>query len=317
MPTNMIDRSAAGALIPDEYVREIFKAVTENSAALALMRRLPNMSRKETKLAVTSALATAGFIGGDTGLKPLSSAGWINKIITAEEIAVIIPIPEAVLDDADYDIWAEVKPQIIEAFGKVIDAAMFFGVDAPTSWPAGVVPAAVAAGKSIALGTADDIALDVSDGMSLVETSGYEVTGFAAAMSTKAQLRGLRDLSNALLFQPSLTVGTPATLYGQPIHYPRNGAWDASQALMLGGDFKQAVYAVRQDMTYKLLTEAVITDSNNEIIYNLAQQDMVALRCVMRLGWQLPNPINRMDENATTRYPFFVLQPAAQPDPAP
>ena len=309
MANNIITRSDAGALIPEEYVRGIFKAVAQNSAALSLMRRLPNMSRKETKLAITSALATAGFVNGDTGLKALSSAAWKNKVITAEEIAVIIPIPEAVLDDAEYDIWSEVKPQIVEAFGKVIDSAMFFGVDAPATWPTGLVPGAIAANKAVELGTAEDIALDVSDGMSSVETSGYEVTGFAAAVSTKSNLRGLRDNTNALLFQPSLTAGTPATLYGQPIHYPRNGAWDASQALMLGGDFSQAVYAVRQDITYKVLDQAVISDADGNIIYNLAQQDMVALRCVMRLGWQLPNPINRMDPNDTTRYPFFVLQP--------
>jgi hypothetical protein len=27
----------------------------------------------------------------------------------------------------------------------------------------------------------------------------------------------------------------------------------------------------------------------------------------MRLGWQLPNPINRVNQNDATRYPFAVL----------
>ena len=59
-----------------------------------------------------------------------------------------------------------------------------------------------------------------------------------------------------------------------------------------------------------MLTEAVIQDGSGTIVYNLAQQDMVALRAVMRLGWQLPNPINRVNTNASTRYPFSVLAPA-------
>ena len=34
-------------------------------------------------------------------------------------IAVIAPIPEAVLDDVDYDIWGEIRPLIEEEFGRL------------------------------------------------------------------------------------------------------------------------------------------------------------------------------------------------------
>ena len=44
-------------------------------------------------------------------------------------------------------------------------------------------------------------------------------------------------------------------------------------------------------------------------MYNLAQQDMVALRAVFRVAWQVPNPINRVNENSSTRYPFSALVP--------
>ena len=309
MATNdFISRTDTDALIPIQDAKEIISAVKQQSAALSLLKKLPNMTSKQTRLPILSALATAGFINGDTGLKAVSKAAWSNKFITAEEIAVIIPVPEAVLDDAEYDIWGELKPQIVEEFGRVIDGAVFFEKDKPASWPTGIVAGAVAAGKVAILGTGDDIAADVNELMGAVEESGYDVSGFAAAISVKSKLRGLRDNTGAVLFQPSLTAGTPATLYGQPIHYPKNGSWDTSEALMVGGDFNQAVYAIRQDITYKVLDQAVISDGDGKIVFNLAQQDMVALRCVMRLGWQLPNPINRMDKNDTTRYPFAVLK---------
>src|SRR5690606_31488635 len=94
------------------------------------------------------------------------------------------------------------------------------------------------------------------------------------------------------IFLRTMQAAADYELDGSPVIFPVNGSMDASQALMFTGDWSQLVYAMRQDMTWKILTEAVIQDGAGNIIYNLAQQDMVALRAVMRLGWQLPNPIN-------------------------
>ena len=312
MPNNnIITRSDAEALIPVEESKEIITAVRQSSAALSLMRKLPNMTAKQRTLPVLSSLPVAGFVNGDNGLKAVSAAAWDKKIITAEEIAVIIPIPEAVLDDAQYDVWAELKPSIVEAFGKVIDAAIFFSVNKPTSWENGIVTSAISKGNVITRSNVSDIVQDINLLMGKVEADGFDVTGFAGDISNKSSLRGLRDQNGGLLFQPSLTADTPSTLYAQPINYVKNSSWDKTQALLVGGDFSQAVYAIRQDMTYKILDQAVISDGDGRIIYNLAQQDMVALRCVMRLGWQLPNPVTALNPDGTTRYPFAVLAPQA------
>jgi hypothetical protein len=36
---------------------------------------------------------------------------------------------------------------------------------------------------------------------------------------------------------------------------------------------------------------------------------MIALRAVMRLAWQIPNPVNKINPTAGTRYPIGVLTP--------
>ena len=142
---NQITRSNAEALIPQQISDEIIQALPTQSIALRLMRPMPRMTSKQTKIPVMTGLATAGFVTGDSGQKPTTNLTWDNVLITAEELAVMVPIPEAVLADASYDIWAEARPRIVEALGKAIDQAVFFGVNKPTSWPAGLVPGAVTA----------------------------------------------------------------------------------------------------------------------------------------------------------------------------
>lgn len=275
------------------------------------------MTRKQQRMPVLSFLPLAYFVSGEAdtdGQKQTTELKWANKYINAEEIAVIVPIPEAVLDDTDYDIWGEAKPLIQQAFGKVIDAAAFFGTNAPSTWPTDIVTAAIAAGNSVALGTGEDVYDDLfnENGVfATVEADGYGVDKCVAATTMKAKLRGLRDANGQPLYMKSMTDKNTYELEGAEVMYPRNGAFDATTALMICGQSKEAVYSIRQDITYKVLDQAVIQDSAGDIVFNLAQQDMVALRAVMRIGWQVPNPINAMQPTEASRYPFGVLTPAS------
>ena len=118
---NIIDRTGAESLIPTQEANEIIQGTIAQSAVLSRGRKLANMTSKQYKMPVLDMLPIAYFVNGDTGAKKTTKQAWDKKFITAEEIAVIVPIPEAVLDDSEYDIWAEVKPRVTEAFGKVID----------------------------------------------------------------------------------------------------------------------------------------------------------------------------------------------------
>ena len=323
LDAKMISRTDADALIPVEYSREIIQNVPQRSRLLPLMRRLPNMSSKQYTIPVLATLPQAAFVNGEpngttntAGQKSTTNAEWDGLTLTAEELAVIVPIPEAVLADADYDIWGELRPQIEEAFGIAIDAAILNGTNKPTSWPTAIIPGAKAASNTVAVGTnkdkdlASDI-IGVGGLMDKVESDGYRVNGFFGAGSFEAQLRDLRTTDNSFLYIPSMTSGVPSTILGRPVQYDNQGIFNTTEALMVAGDFTKAVYSIRQDMTYKVLTEAVIQNTDGTIAYNLAQQDMVALRCVMRLGVQIANPITRANATSSTRYPFAVLTPEA------
>lgn len=310
---NIIDRTGAETLIEEQLSNEIIQGAVEQSAVLTMGRKLPNMTSKQYRMPVLDMLPLAYFVNGDTGMKQTTKMQWDKKIITAEEIAVIVPIPEAVLDDSNYDIWGEVQPRVVEAFGKVIDGAVIFDINKPSTWRDGIVTTATDAEAVVTL---DDDLYDSIMGengvIAKVEESGYFVNGHMADISMRAKLRGLRDSTGNPIFKSDMQGGTSYSLDGSPMTFPRNGAFDKSKALMISGDFSQLVYAIRQDITFKLLDQAVIQDpSTDEIVYNLAQNDMVALRAVMRLGWEIPNPINSIQPDAESRCPFAILKAGA------
>src|SRR5690348_13079505 len=114
-------------LVPTPVSAQIISEMPQSSAVLSLARRV-TMSSKTSRQPVLSVLPTAYFVTGDTGLKQTSKADWENVTLVAEELAVIVPIPEAYLDDAQVPVWDAVRPSIVEAFGAKIDAATLFGL---------------------------------------------------------------------------------------------------------------------------------------------------------------------------------------------
>ncbi len=319
-----IPRSGAEALMPEEFQRDIIQNAPEQSSIMTLGYRAPDMSRAQRRIPVLSVLPMAYFSNpgptarsdnSDIARKKITRMMWENKYLDAEELNVIVAIPESVLDDSDYDIWAEVRPKLIEAYGLAFDRAVLYGENAPAIWPSNIVAAATAAGNFVALGTGADIYDDIlgEDGIiAKVEEDGFMVEGHVAAMQMRGKLRGLRDSQGQPIFKSLYKEGVQgATRYeidGEQCIFPKNGSIDPDQSLLVCGAWRQLVYAIRKDITWKILTEAIIQDpATGDILYNLPQQNMVALRSCMRIAWQVPNPINRLQEDEDERYPFAVL----------
>ena len=270
----MITRSDADALIETQVANELFEGTIRKSKALQLFRRLPNATSDKTKLRVLDSLPIAYFVDEttDNGRKNISKMAWDKKYINIAELAVIVPIKENVLNDSSIDIWAEVRPRIEEAFAKKIDNAMFFGVDKPTDWRKGLVPSIIEVGKEVNE-TANGLYSDINDVMTEVEESGYEVNGLIGGVGLKGKFRMMTDTTG----QPLNTT----EIGSLKRYFMDNGVWDKTKSTLIAGDFSQAVYQIRQDITYKILDQAVIQDpTDGSIMYNLPQEDMVALRVV-------------------------------------
>ena len=297
-----IVRNDVDALIETQVANEIFEGTIRQSKALSLFKRLPNATSDKTKLRVLDTLPVSYFVDEteDNGRKNITKMAWDKKFINIAELAVIVPIKENLLNDSSIDIWAQVRPRVEEAFARKIDDAMFFGVGKPTEWRAGLVPSITSVGAEVDE-TENGLYSDINDVMTKVEESGYNVNAILGGVGLKGKFRMMVDKNG----QPLNTTEIGSLRR----EFMDNGVWDKTKSTLIAGDFNQAVYQIRQDITYKVLTEAVIQDpSDGSILYNLAQDDMVALRVVMRLGWEIPNPVNAENETEA-RFPFASLKP--------
>jgi len=335
--SDVITRAAdAVALIREEVEPDIFKSVPEASFVMRLARRLRDMSTHETTLRVTDGLATAYFthgggaaVDGDTGRIQTSEVTWDEVLIRAAKLAVIVPIPKDVfadVSDADggYNLWTEIRPSMIEALGIAFDAAVIHGTNAPTDWPisgAGLLSLISSESQTVDYSTqaaaGDDlytmllgrISDDSGGVVTLVEEKGFQVNGHLCALAMRSRLRGCRDSTGQPIFA---AVADPTSKFkysidGESCLFPLNGALDATAVLDIAGDWQKLVYSLRKGVTFEVLKEASIYDSSDNLQYALAQDDLVALKVTMRLGWQLPRPDNRLD--TSTPCPFAALVP--------
>lgn len=305
---NLIQRSDVAVRIPQQVSNQMLTSLYATSVALAIGTRIP-LPAGSTRFPVLSALPQAYWVHGDTGLKQTSTMAWDDKFINVEELACIVPIPDNVLDDVDFDVWEEVRPAMESAISRRVDEAVFLG-GGPASFPDSLGEGAIAHSNTVARGTNNDAAggihADVSDLIALLEDEGYEPTGGIRRSGLKSIIRKTRIPAN------KIDQGISADdWYGAAMRQSLPGLWPSGSGAVeaIVGDFTQLVVGVRKDFDYKIITEGVITDDSTppQIIFNLPQQDMVAMRITFRMGFQVANPINYEQPDETERYAFGAL----------
>ena len=304
-----ITKADALALLARQDINEIINPTLSRSTALAAFRTI-RMSAGTASMPVLSALPTAGWVSesatAPAGVKPTSKAIWGTKSLVAEEMAVIVPVHENTLADSRFDLWAEIRPLVSQEFGRILDAAVFFGTNKPATWTdEALVPGAIAAGNAVEAGTGRDLGEDLNDAFGLVEDDGFDVNTAFSARFLRQQLRGIRDDNGQPVYLDSIrNDGNTSAIYGQDLWWVDNLAWDRDAALALVGDRSKVVLGIREDVSVKLLTEATVGG------INLAERDMVALRFKFRVAFATAYSLAG---KGATAYPFAVVEPAAGP----
>lgn len=265
--------------VPKEEAKGIIADVTRGSSIL----RLSNVDKMESdtkKFAVMTDGPGAYWVGEGERIQT-SKASWIFPEMHAKKLGVIIPVTREKMNDTRISVFGELRPRIAEAFYTTIDAACLFGTASP--FEKNLFQCATDAGNVFAASGAN-LDLDVSDAMALVEDAGLDVDGFAAHYGIKNALRKLRDANGNALYVPGVDQNR---FYEQPIEFVRNAGWDKTKADILGGAWKYSLVGIREGIEYQVLTEATlqsVTMSDGKPL-SLAENDMVAIKATMRLGY--------------------------------
>lgn len=271
-------KNELAGFVPTPQANDIIKDVTRGSSILR-MSKIENMTSEKKKFNVLVDGPGAYWVGEGERIQT-SGAQWIHPEIVAKKLAVIIPVTKEKLEDSTINVFSELRPDIAEAFYRAIDAACLFGTNSP--FTTNIMKSVTENNMTVTDNTNIDIA--VSDAMALVEENGYDPNGFIGRVGVKNMLRKLRDSNGA----PAYVNGTSGTeLYGRPIEFVRNGAWDNTKADLITGEWKYSIVGIRSGISYEILKEATLQgtlDTDGKPL-SLAEQDMVAIKATMRLGY--------------------------------
>ena len=280
LPDSIV-RADIEAAIREGYSGEFLKSAKGTSAVLQAVPT-QTMSNKTVKFSTRTERPTAGWVGDtdNTGIKPKSSIRWSYVSATAEEVAVIIPVHEDTIADADEDVLAEITAEGGAALGRVIDDAVLYGINKPVSWTSpDFLTSATNAGQlypvDVNAGATDLYGAHLAAAGALAD-KGVIVQRAIAAPSLRWELANLRDGDGGLL------VGGQQLPFQTT--YADNGVFDKDEALSFLIDQNHVRLGIRKQLEVKFSDQAYLTGTNGDG-FSLWERDMVALRFVMRVAY--------------------------------
>jgi hypothetical protein len=287
---DFITRAGAAAELPVQLVSELVTTTSEASIALTMAHQA-STTVGDSRVPVLSELPDAAWVTGDVGLKGVTTAEWKNEQLIAEELATIAVIPQNVVDDSQFGVWAAIRPLLAAAIARKFDDAVLFGQGAPASFPPGLVQQATTAGNVVD----GDVMADDADNPAyvlkaaqMVAEHGYNASAFAVARGWEQRAAAVR--SNALVWNPIGAASPFAAQLGGMGMRTRPLRWRANLADAIVADWLMVIVGLRKDITIEPFNSGVISDATGKVVQNLLQEDKIAVRVTFRAGYLLARP---------------------------
>ena len=286
-----INRTTNSMALPSEISSEILQKTQQESAVMRLARRVALPGRGLTIPVITGDPSAAWV--SETAAKPHSNGTPATKLMSAYKIAVIETFSNEFVRDAKA-LYDEMVRRLPLALAKVFDATVIGAVQAPgqnfDSFANCTAQSILNANNGTYLGL---VAADKD-----ISEHGGILTGFALSATARGLLLTAVDTTGRPLFLSSAAEGAVDRVLGVPAFF-NNGLYKAGTAAAgqtagtpavvgIAGDWTKAMYGTVAGVQIDVTDTATITGTANNQAYtiNLWQQNMVAVRAEIELGFR-------------------------------
>ena len=255
--------------------------------------RVMRMSAASESIPVIAFRPTAKFVNPQYGgRKPVTEIRWTAVEIRPEEIAATLPVPNAWIQDANFNVEGQVEREMANAVAYALDQAILFGNDAPASYPpGGVVAFADSAERHNAI-------LAVGDAMGDLEGKGILPDGIASGPAIGSALRDAYALHGEFDTAPA------QRLWGLPV--ARSLAWDAAASppdAIVGG-WNYLAIGIREDITFGRSTDGVLFNENGSVAASAFQDNVTLVKIYARIGCAIGMPAQAKPGAVQPQKPF-------------
>jgi HK97 family phage major capsid protein len=286
------DDAAAGLTIPTELRNEVLRVMENYGLARRDMMYLPFSGPGNSRTIPALGTSVSVFWTDEGGKKKSTQPKFSVVTQTLKKLAAIVPFTEEILEDSAINLTALVGQLFAEAVAKEEDIQFFAGTGSP--WT-GLLNNGSVNQVTEGAGEADDNLADELLRMQDATPSGAQNGAkYYFHRTWLSRVRKLKDENGQYIYQAP-AAGLPGTIWDKPYEtsdaFPSTSDVEAGDPFIMYGNLKMAaILGDKQQLRVKLLDQATITDSDDSTVLNLAEQDMVALRVVERVGYVLALP---------------------------
>jgi len=289
--TDVSDVSKAGYLIPAEFQAEVLRVMhNEYGVARRDMRYLPFTGPGDTRTIPKLGTSVSVNWTNEGGAKTSTQPTFQLVTQTLKKLSAIVPLTEELFEDSAISLIPLLTDLFAEALAKEEDAQFFAGTGSP--WTGILNNGSV---QSVTLGSTETFsdlnADDLLDMTAKIAPSMRRNAKYYMHTTVLNVVKKLKDKDDNYIYdRPGGQDASDGRIWGYPVEVvdvmPAITDTASGKAFVIFGDLKKTcIFGDKQQMRVKVLEEATITDTDGSTPINLAEQDMIALRIVERVGY--------------------------------